>query len=412
MMYPNSLPQTGRRVAYSGKRSFRTTVTLRHSRTGRTATLPPEVTAATEFRVIDLVAQHDPEPDAQLTSGGDPGFAQSFLDQLAAVEAPEFGIAAHGMDRRFSPKKAHQRVALLAELPQSLAPSARMFAGDHSDVTGYGLTVGEASRITEKDFGGESGDGSDARMSHQPARLWPLLRLFFDLAVEIADRTLKLRIQREQGVTLLGGMRSQRQGPKRVLASWGPEGVPPAQPVAERQRLQSLLYARADAHELMAVPQEDLQIALLAGRHPNRRKTIFRQQRKDQVSVAAVVFLFAGFGSPDLRGMTYTVVDLELFEQSQEPVHRSGGFDAHQGRPGQSGIELAHLVAFVLQFFLHELSRAIIQHGNRLLSRVQINAYNFHLGLLRSEQCQVRAPTVYSARCEAGFVMPSGVDWV
>ena len=43
-----------------------------------------------------------------------------------------------------------------------------------------------------------------------------------------------------------------------------------------------------------------------------------------------------------------------------------------------------------------------------LLSCVQIDAYNFHLGLLRSEQCLVRAPTFYSARREADFVMTSG----
>jgi hypothetical protein len=35
------------------------------------------------------------------------------------------------------------------------------------------------------------------------------------------------------------------------------------------------------------------------------------------------------------------------------------------------------------------------------------NAYNFHLGLLRSEQSLVRAPIVYSARYEADFLMPS-----
>jgi hypothetical protein len=45
--------------------------------------------------------------------------------------------------------------------------------------------------------------------------------------------------------------------------------------------------------------------------------------------------------------------------------------------------------------------------GYGLLPCVQIHAYNSHLGLLRSEQSVVRAPTVYSAPCEADFVMPS-----
>src|SRR5271165_4457237 len=61
----------------------------------------------------------------------------------------------------------------------------------------------------------------------------------------------------------------------------------------------------------------------------------------------------------------------------------------------------------MLQFLLDQFARLIIQHGNTLLSCVQIHAYNFHLGLLRSEQSVVRAPPSYSARCEADFVMPS-----
>jgi hypothetical protein len=69
--------------------------------------------------------------------------------------------------------------------------------------------------------------------------------------------------------------------------------VAAAQAVAERQRSQSLLHLRSDAYELMAVPQENLQIALLAGRYANRGKAILREQHKDQARIAAVVFLFA-----------------------------------------------------------------------------------------------------------------------
>ncbi len=123
-----------------------------------------------------------------------------------------------------------------------------------------------------------------------------------------------------------------------------------AQPVTECQRLQAELHPRADADKLMAMPQKNLQIALLTRRHPNRRKAIFRQQREQQASVTAVVFLLAGFGSPDLRGMTDAELDDQLFEQSQEPVHGARGFQAHQHRLRQTGIKLAHLVALVLQF--------------------------------------------------------------
>src|SRR5580658_7264660 len=126
-----------------------------------------------------------------------------------------------------------------------------MFAGDHSDVTGYGFAVGKALWTTEKHFRGQCSDRADARVSHQPARLGPVLGLLLDQAVEIVDGALKLWIQRKQGVALMHVMWGQRQSPKCVLARWSPEGMAAAQTVAERQRLQGLLHARSDANELM-----------------------------------------------------------------------------------------------------------------------------------------------------------------
>jgi hypothetical protein len=49
------------------------------------------------------------------------------------------------------------------------------------------------------------------------------------------------------------------------------------------------------------------------------------------------------------------------------------------------GIEFPHRLSFVLQGLFHQRPRLRIEHRDRLLSCVQINAYNSHLGLLRSE---------------------------
>jgi hypothetical protein len=99
-----------------------------------------------------------------------------------------------------------------------------MFAGNHSDVTGYGFAASEASRITVEHFGGNGGDRSDIRMSHQSARRWALLRLLLDLAVEIVNRALQLWIQHEQCVALVRRMRSQGQRVEQV-ASCRPESA-------------------------------------------------------------------------------------------------------------------------------------------------------------------------------------------
>ena len=89
-----------------------------HPRTGTTAFLP-HLAAATEFFVIDLVAQHDPQPDPEFASCGDPRFPQSLLGQLAPVETLQVWILAYGVDCCLAPEKAQKWVALFAQPAQS-----------------------------------------------------------------------------------------------------------------------------------------------------------------------------------------------------------------------------------------------------------------------------------------------------
>jgi hypothetical protein len=85
MIYSNSL-----RFREAGS-PFNTPVTAgqdhlsaRHSRTG--ITFLPLQSAATEFLVINLVAQHDPQSNPEFTGSGGFRFPQSFLHQFAPVE--------------------------------------------------------------------------------------------------------------------------------------------------------------------------------------------------------------------------------------------------------------------------------------------------------------------------------------
>ena len=57
----------------------------------------------------------NPQPDAQLAGRFDPGFAHSFLDQLAPIEAFQLWVFPHRMHRRFGPQIAQQRVTLLGQ---------------------------------------------------------------------------------------------------------------------------------------------------------------------------------------------------------------------------------------------------------------------------------------------------------
>jgi hypothetical protein len=63
MTYANSLPAKGAGGLTNRTVTIRTIADFQHPRTGGTALLLP---AAAELLVIDLVAQHDPQADAQL----------------------------------------------------------------------------------------------------------------------------------------------------------------------------------------------------------------------------------------------------------------------------------------------------------------------------------------------------------
>jgi hypothetical protein len=69
-------------------------------------------------------------------------------------------------------------------------------------------------------------------------------------------------------------------------------------------------------------------------------------------------------------------------------------------------------VAFGLQHLFAELAGLPIQHGNRLLARMEITSYNSHRGLLRPERCEGGHRTVYAGRREADIVMTSGRAYI
>src|SRR5438874_2483995 len=76
--------------------------------------LPRQPTTA-ELCVVDLIAQHDPETNAQFPRRRDAGFRESFLHDLPTIETLEVGIASHGRRGRLAPEKTRERIALFAE---------------------------------------------------------------------------------------------------------------------------------------------------------------------------------------------------------------------------------------------------------------------------------------------------------
>src|SRR6516162_1412910 len=118
------------------------------------------------------------------------------------------------------------------------------------------------------------------------------------------------------------------------------------------------------------------------------------------------MFLFPGLGRPNLCGMTDAILDSQLIQQLQEPLHRTGGFDLDHDQPFQGRIKFSYSLSFVVNYLFNQFAGFGVQHGNALLLCVSIDAYNFHLGLLRPSLFGW-IPKVYSGRREADVLMSS-----
>jgi hypothetical protein len=103
--------------------------------------LLPQLSVAAELCIINLIAQHDPEPNPQFARYGDPGFSHSFLHQLATIEALQICIFLYCTHRRFRPQIAQQLVAFLGQFSQALSLSAAALAGNHPDMAGHLILV-------------------------------------------------------------------------------------------------------------------------------------------------------------------------------------------------------------------------------------------------------------------------------
>src|SRR4029078_731659 len=66
----------------------------------------PQLSAAAELFVINLVAHHNPQPDAEFARRCDPRLAHSFLDELATIEPFQLRVFPAGVHPRFGPQIA------------------------------------------------------------------------------------------------------------------------------------------------------------------------------------------------------------------------------------------------------------------------------------------------------------------
>jgi hypothetical protein len=135
--------------------TIRTKADFRHPRTDGTALL---LSATTELLVIDLIAQHDPQPDSQLAGYRHVCFPQPLLHQFAPIETPQLRIAACGVSASLIPQKAQQWITLFADPSKPPPPPAGTFLRNQPRVAGQRLAIGEPLRVPQEHVGGQRRD--------------------------------------------------------------------------------------------------------------------------------------------------------------------------------------------------------------------------------------------------------------
>src|SRR5467141_3263548 len=143
-MFFVSVPSKGVRVYISSLFSTLTRDPVSVYSNGSSLTPGAETSlAATELLVIDLLAQHDPQPDPELASCGDSRFTPSLLCQLAPVEALQLWISAYGVYGCLAPEKPQEWVTLLAQPAEPLLTAAGVFARNHPHVAHHCFAISE-----------------------------------------------------------------------------------------------------------------------------------------------------------------------------------------------------------------------------------------------------------------------------
>jgi hypothetical protein len=99
--------------------------------------------SAAEFVVVDLIAQHDVEPDEEAPGQRDLRFGPAAAPEDREVDALETGIAAGRERCRLAEYPAQERAALLADVPQPVLVRGGVDRGCQPDVADHVLAARE-----------------------------------------------------------------------------------------------------------------------------------------------------------------------------------------------------------------------------------------------------------------------------
>src|SRR5262245_42100546 len=152
---------------------------LEHARTGTSAVERPRAralagedrrgraAAAPKFSVVDLVPQHDEEPDEELARDGDLRLRVPAAVAQRAVGALEISVDARRVWGRLAEDPAEQRAALFGDMAEAILVGRSIEAWGQAHVAHDVLGIGEARDRAEDNHGGERRQWANTRVREQ-----------------------------------------------------------------------------------------------------------------------------------------------------------------------------------------------------------------------------------------------------
>src|SRR5438477_6771160 len=249
---------------------------------------------------------------------------------------------------RFDQQPAHHGVALFADGSQPPPSAAGFLARIQSEITRDFSAAGETRYRTNRQYKGQRGYRTDARMSHEKHCILAAFCFFQNRAVQLRDCRIELVEQFQKFFASPTCPRTEREASEFPAALPAEQFLLAAQTLAHRQKVQLIAQHRAQGYELVAMPEQLPEIPLARGGHPDFGKTLREQQVENEPGIAFVGLLLANFRCANLGRVADPKFVPEFCKQALEPVNRPRRFDSHANRLLQTTVEGCGFSVFVL----------------------------------------------------------------
>jgi len=118
------------------------------------------------------------------------------------------------------------------------------------------------------------------------------------------------------------------------------------------------------------MPQQAAQIEQFLVGHPDRWKPFLHQQLQNQLGIASIMFLLAGFRGTNLCGIPLLGIRSLILPAGSETTASVQSLRCPPAPGVEAGYKTPALLAFVQQRAIHDFSGHRVEHRQRLLASV------------------------------------------